>query len=258
MTAIGISSPPTRIDSPPVVSDAQRRQYVEEGYFILEHVIEPAHLELLRHEAQWVVDYFDARSNGQHATRERRYVYEHTWRQRPALREFLFSPLMAEICRATIGPDAYLFYEQVIVKAAENGKGFSWHQDSGYVGPNHKPYATCWCPLDDVSEANGTVHVLPMSVSGIRTWVQHVRDPEKGDLVGYFGRERGVPVVAPAGSIAVFSSYTFHTSGANTTPRPRRVYLPQYAPEPVLNAQGNPCGTAEPFLKGGRTVAPVS
>lgn len=25
----------------------------------------------------------------------------------------------------------------------------------------HKPYLTCWCTLDDVSEENGTVYVLP-------------------------------------------------------------------------------------------------
>jgi hypothetical protein len=252
MTAV---TPPNSRSGSVLVTEDQKRQYREEGFFVLPGVIEPGHLELLRGEAQWVVEHFDNQSGGTHAGRERRYVYEHTWRDRPSLRRFLFGELMAEICRATIGPDANLFYEQFLIKAAENGKGLSWHQDSGYIGPNHKPYVTCWCALDDMSEENGTVRILPTSVSGIRTFVKHERDPVNGDLVGYFGRERGIPVIAPAGSIAVFSSYTFHTSGANTTPRLRRAYLAQYAPEPVLNAKGDPCGTAEPFLKGGRTVA---
>ena len=124
---------------------------------------------------------------------------------------------MADICRATIGRDANLFYEQFFLKCGETGAKFAWHQDSGYVGLEHKPYVTCWCALDDVSEINGTVHILPYSVSGIRTWVQHVRDPRTNEMVGYFGKEKGIPVIAQAGSIAVFSSYCFHCSGANMT-----------------------------------------
>ena len=64
------------------------------------------------------------------------------------------------------------FLGAVVIKGAETGMKFSWHQDSGYVNyPDHKPYLTCWCALDDMSEANGTVHLLPFSRSGIRSWV---------------------------------------------------------------------------------------
>ena len=135
------------------------------------------------------------------------------------------------------------------------GKEFSWHQDSGYVGPNHKPYVTCWCALDDVSEANGTVYILPYSVSGIRTWVRHERDPDTKEMVGYFGKEKGIPVIVPAGSIAVFSSLVFHCSGANTTDKFRRAYIVQYASEQVLGEKGNQSGTNEPFLKNGQHIA---
>ena len=73
----------------------------------------------------------------------------------------------AEVCRATLGDTAYLFWEQYVVKGAEAGMKFSWHQDSGYVGyPDHKPYLTCWCALDDMSEENGTVYVMPFSQNG--------------------------------------------------------------------------------------------
>ena len=41
---------------------------------------------------------------------------------------------------------------------------------SGYVGTDtpHRPYLTCWVALDDMSEENGTVHVLPAPRAGIR------------------------------------------------------------------------------------------
>jgi ectoine hydroxylase-related dioxygenase (phytanoyl-CoA dioxygenase family) len=88
--------------------------------------------------------------------------------------------------------------------------------------------------------------------------VQHEIDPISNDRVGYFGKERGVPVICPAGSIAVFSSLTFHSSGANTTNKMRRVYLAQYSGEVVMSADGQKqWGDAEPFLKHNQNIATV-
>ena len=127
---------------------------------------------------------------------------------------------------------------------------FSWHQDSGYIGyPDHRPYLTCWCALDDMSEENGTVHVMPFSRVGIRSWVQHIRDEGTNDLIGYFGQDPGVPVIVPAGSIAVFTSINFHSSGTNHTSNLRRAYLAQYSAEPLLSRdQTRLWGNAEPLL----------
>ncbi len=74
-------------------------------------------------------------------------------------------------------------------------------------------------------------------------------------MIGYFGSDPGVPVIAPAGSIAVFTSYNFHSSGTNTTDSMRRVYLAQYSCEPLTSADGAKLwGNAEPFLKGGESA----
>ena len=120
------------------------------------------------------------------------------------LHDFVFSPLMAEICRATIGEDAFLFLDQYVVKAAERGMTFSWHQDEGYIPYDNPPYVGCWCALDDVTEENGTIYVLPYDRAGTKTKVKHVQDKDTNDMVGYFGEDPGIPIIAPAGSIAVF------------------------------------------------------
>ncbi|MGD9507877.1 MAG: phytanoyl-CoA dioxygenase family protein [Geminicoccaceae bacterium] len=167
---------------------------------------------------------------------------------------------MEELCRKLVGPDAYLFYDQFVVKGAEAGMKLSWHQDSGYVNAvdgdvGHRPYITIWCPLDDVTEENGTVYLLPKHVFGHDRPVPHHFDPASNDWVGYDGSERGVPVEIRAGSIAEFSSITLHSSGANSTDRLRRVYLGQYSPEPVLTADHSMLwGNALPFLKDGEIV----
>lgn len=244
------------------ITEQQKRQYQEEGYLILESVI-PGHLlDLLRGECQTFIDQVNAEMDRRNTDvmginhRHKRYFAANCFRQQPKLRDFLFSDLMAEVCRATLGETAYLFWEQYVVKGAEKGMKFSWHQDSGYVGyPDHKPYLTCWCALDDMTPGNGTVYLLPFSQAGIRSWVQHIREEGSNDLVGYFGQDSGIPAIVPAGSIVAFTSINFHSSGVNSSPHPRRVYLAQYSAEPILSRDGSRLwGNAEPLLYKGESA----
>lgn len=240
----------------PLISDQQRQQYVEEGYFILENVIPADHLQILRDSCDYLIDVMHAemdRLGTDHihiSHRNKRYHIAKQYEKAPRLSEYVFSDLMAEVCRATIGDQAYLFYDQYVVKSAEQGIKFSWHQDGGYLGFPHPPYVTVWAAVDDMTMENGTAYVLPYSTVGIRSLVEHIRDPETGDKVGYFGKEMGIPAIVPAGSLVVFSSLTFHRSGANTTDRARRAYVTQYSPQPILRPEDNqPMHLAVPFLK---------
>ena len=236
-------------------------QYRNEGYFVLESVLSPAELELARSGAQYSIDRLDALMTEQGVdriginARGKRYFSNMIYRERPELRELIFGPTMEKICRAVLGDEAYLFWEQYVIKAADPDTAFAWHQDSGYVHEDHSPYLTCWIALDDVTEENGSVYLLPYSRSGIRSYVKHIR-AETGDEVCYFGADPGIPIVAPAGSIACFSSVVIHRSGANLTDRLRRVYLLQYSPEVIMDKAGSqPWGSFEQFLANGEVVA---
>lgn len=244
-----------------VITDKHRQQFQEEGYFVLEGVIPDEHLQILRDACDHLIELMHQemdRLGTDHihiSHRGKRYHIAKKYDQAPCLSEYVFSDLMADVCRATIGETAFLFYDQYVVKAAEQGIKFSWHQDSGYLGFPHTPYVTVWAAVDDVTLENGTIHVMPFSKIGIRSMVEHIRDPETGDKVGYFGDEPGVPVVVPAGSLAVLSSVTFHSSGANTTDRMRRAYVTQYSPEPIYKpGTQEPMHLAVPFLRDGQIV----
>ncbi len=163
---------------------------------------------------------------------------------------------MAQICRATLGEDAYLFWEQYVIKGTDPDSSFAWHQDSGYVHEDHEPYLTCWIALDDVTEENGAVYLLPYSRSGIKSYVKHIPDPVIGDRIAYFGSDPGIPMTGPAGTIVVFSSVVLHRSGPNLTDRLRRAYLAQYSGEVIMTKDHTgPWGSFEQFLDGGRIVA---
>jgi ectoine hydroxylase-related dioxygenase (phytanoyl-CoA dioxygenase family) len=243
------------------ISDACRRQFQKEGYFILKNVVPQPHLEILRSACDHLIDLMHQemdRLGTDHihiSHRGKRYHIAKKYDQAPRLPEFVFSPLMADICRATIGDEAFLFYDQYVVKAAEQGIRFSWHQDGGYLGFPHRPYVTVWTAVDDMTLENGTAFVMPFTQIGIRTLVEHVRDPESGDKSGYFGNLPGVPAVVPAGSVVVFSSLSFHRSGANTTNRMRRAYVTQYSPERITSPEsGQLAHLAVPFLQDGKIV----
>ncbi len=249
------------------ISDQAIDQYRNEGYMVLQRVIDDQMLEMLREECAYFIGYKDGQMDEKGVTRQgithrgRRYFIGNIYRLSHRLWRFIYGDLMAQLTRAALGPNVYLFNEQWVVKGPEQGMKFSWHQDSGYVkfsdpATTHAPYLTCWCALDDMSEANGTVYLLPHSRGQTNNRIiDHTQEQGSNDLIGYTGDDPGIRVDVPAGSIVAFSSYNLHRSGANTTPNLRRVYLGQYSAEPIVHSQtGKRWAQAVPFIKDGQVV----
>ena len=239
------------------------RQFRENGFFILERIIPPAQLAALQTECNRLIEARDAEMAEQGIEvdgithKGRRYFLGHNQHKSPVCRAWIFGDLMAEIAQATLGPNVQLFLDQFVVKGPEVGMRFGWHQDGGYIGTPHTPYLSCWIALDDMSDANGTISVLPYARAGGSAIMPHVKEAGTNDMVGYHGSDPGDLVEVPAGSIVVFSSQTFHKSGANTTPALRRAYLCQYTCEPLRKPDGNLAIFADPFVENGVRVAAI-
>lgn len=248
-------------DSAPRTTTAHTRRFRDDGCFVVDGALAPADLETLRGECGRLIEERDREMTRLGVDtldlchRGRRY-FLHAYETSPAVRRFLRSDVMVDVARAALGDTVYLFNEQYVVKAAERGMTFGWHQDSGFIPYAHRPYLTCWIPLDDVDESNGTAYLLPHSRAGARDVVEHHRDEQTNDLIGYAGDDPGDPVIAPAGSIVAFSSTLFHRTGPNTSDRPRRVYIAQYSAEPILTQdRSRPRHLAEPLLVAGERAA---
>ena len=240
--------------------------YREQGFAILPSVIDEATVAMLREESAYFVGYTDAAMDAEGVEvngithRGKRYFISNRYRSSTRLADFLFGSLMAKITTAFLGDTVFLFNEQWVVKGAGQGMKFSWHQDSGYVkafdpATTHTPYLTCWCALDDMTEANGTISVLAHDVLGTRNHIlDHEREDGTNDLIGYAGLESGELITMEAGSVAVFSSTSLHRSGPNTTHQQRRVYLAQYSSEPLMSSRGKLWAQAVPFVARGDMV----
>ncbi len=266
-----------------LISEHDKEQFREEGYFLLQQAIPDAQLKELRATCDHYIAEFDDSEplpegevepmhGGELVTRvapdgrrflanalterKARYFLQQRHTENAVLHDFISSPLMVEVCLATLGAEAYFHFEGFVVKypAGTGSADFSWHQDSSYVPKHERPSLTLWCALDPVDEENGTIYVLPFSRAGTRELAPHDTLPDTGK-VGYFGDDPGIPAILPAGGIAVFSSLTFHRSGANTSPRRRRALVVQYSAEPILTEDGaKPWHSADPFLKDGLQI----
>lgn len=245
------------------VTPQQQEQYRTQGYFILEGVIPNDQLDGLRSECDRLVLETDREMEAKGITSygishyKQRYFIANRGKESEVIAAFLFSDLMADVAKATLGDNVWLFHEQYVVKAPEVGTKFAWHQDSGYIGHYHTPYLSCWCALDDMTLENGTIYVLPYDRAGMTSddLFDHTVEAKTNDKIGYKGDDPGVPAIVPAGSIVVFSSRTFHRSGTNVSKNVRRSFLAQYSKEVIMNKEGTaPWGQDVPFIQDGQQV----
>jgi ectoine hydroxylase-related dioxygenase (phytanoyl-CoA dioxygenase family) len=244
-----------------IVTPAHSDAYREHGYVVIPRALDEASVFALQREADLAIAEEAAALRRAEkrfvpvSTLDDRYVVSGRGVKTPALRALLLGELMAELCRATLGPDAYLFSETFVCKMPNNRTGWIWHQDSSYlagVGLGHyPPNLSVWIAIDRMTSENGTLRVMPWSATGIRQVVPHDLDkPWDSDEVVNFGKQPEVVVPVEAGSIVAFSGLIPHASDPNRTAALRRAYLIQYSAQPI-SKDGRAYQLAEPLVVGG-------
>jgi hypothetical protein len=242
----------------------QAEHYAREGYALFENVLQAPMLDMLREQCDVCLARENARMDelGVDSVgmthRDKRYFVAQCQRLQPALRRLLFSPLMADVCRATLGFDAYFFLDQFVVNCADGGLPYSWHQDSGCMigkgGPlDHLPYVSFWVPLDEAAADRGVKLIPFTSYPRARSVLPHRRNLETHDLFTGVDESKVITLEATAGSILALSSRLLHATAPSPGSRTRRVYLAQYTPEVMVNpGTRHLCNNAIPVLCAGR------
>lgn len=148
-------------------------------------------------------------------------------------------PVIAGMARQLLGSDDVVLLEDgaVIKKPVVGGK-LAWHQDYAYWPLASPGAVTCWIALDDVSAENGGMQVaagshklgekLPVEF-GDGSSFMHKERPGLGEVVAPEGA--GLEVVGyelKAGECAFHHALLWHASGPNTSPKPRRGFIPRY------------------------------
>lgn len=225
-----------------VVSQAQKRQFAEEGFFVLENCFPEAEIDNLILEVEPYVDEANQKlkaAGGKGISRPDEIVFTAFIAEKnEKIQSFVKQHKFIQLTTNLIGPDVRLYWNQAVFKYPETPQEFPWHQDNGYTPLDPEQYYTCWLALSDATLENGCIWVLPQSHK--RSTQPHKRTAV--GQVGYFGDDPGVAVPLKRGSMAVFSSLLFHRSGSNLTDDVRKAYIIQYIPAHARNARNN-----EPF-----------
>lgn len=229
--------------SPTALSAEQADAFNNEGFFVIEDLLDPdttaalvAEVDAIEAETEAALRSFED---------ERLMIGEagaitfspHLVARSNLLRRLAADPRIGALCADLIGPDVNLYWDQAVYKKPEKPRRFPWHQDNGYAYVEPQQYLTVWLALSDATVDNGCPWVAP-GVHRRGTLAHSYVDPLGFECFERFGD--AVPAPVPAGGAVVFSSLTPHLTGPNTTGEVRKSYILQYAPQGAEVLTGDP------------------
>lgn len=220
-------------------------EFKSQGYLIFEDFVSSEALSELKESLTSIFNAIDNDSNrlkqsydNKHygdISKEGRKFLKNQSRYYPSIQRYLKSKPIKEIVTKLLDGDAFIFNDQFVIKEPNTPSSFNWHQDSGYVNFDHKPYLTTWLALDDTHPLNGPLSIIPTNIETTTEVITHQWSDKSKDLFIEVDKSKAKELYVAEGTLVVFSSLTPHASGANQSSRTRTAYLAQYSSEPIID-----------------------
>lgn len=246
---------------PYALSDAQVKQFHEQGFIKDVPILNAAQIKTLRAELAELVEpnhdgadlWYEYHSNESSDAKNVLFHALGAWRIRPALHDILWHPAFNVPASQLLGGAVRFWHDQLFCKPAHDGGVVAWHQDYSYW-TRTKPmnHLTCWIGLDDSTRENGCVHYVP----GSHRWPLLPRTNLANDMEAIrsvltpeqLAEFKPVACEMKAGHASFHHPLMLHGSYANRSERPRRAI--------VLNVflDGTRSDQAEPMLAGTNAV----
>jgi len=220
-------------------------EFISQGFLILENFVSPEVLLELKNslnsifkeidkESRRVKQSYDNKHYGDISKAGRKFTKNQS-KYYPSIQKYLKSKPIKEVVTTLLDGDAFIFNEQFVTKDPNTPSNFNWHQDSGYINFEHKPYLTTWLALDDTHSLNGPLSIIPTNIGSTEGVFTHQWSDKSKDLFIEVDETKAKTLHVAAGTLVVFSSLTPHASGANQSSRTRTAYLAQYSSEPIID-----------------------
>lgn len=212
--------------------------YREQGYLLVEHVLDAATLTKIRGAIAGLVakaagvkshnDVYDLEpTHTPENPRVRRIKTPH--KVDPFFLEVVRQPKMTSILKALLGKDIRLHGSKLNVKAPKYGSPVEWHQDWAFYPHTNDDILAIGVMLDDVELENGPLLVLPGTHRIDKVWNHHLdgrfcgaMDPTATPDLDY---SKAVPCIGKAGSCSFHHVRLVHGSAQNTSDKPRQLLL---------------------------------
>ncbi len=241
-----------------MLTDGQIAFFNTNGYLVVEDVVTPDLLARLRRDFDgWVAE---SRSHaapyGQMTDgRARFYVEAAHSADKPCLRrvsspievsdayyEAMASSRMVEAVADLIGPNVKLHHTKINSKLPRSATRVEWHQDFPFTPHSNDDIVTALLMVDDVTDENGPLEVLPGSHRGPIESLWH-----DGRFTGAVDRvttehciRQAVRCTGRAGSVCLMHTRLLHGSAANNSDRSRTLYIVVYSAEDAVPLCENP------------------
>jgi phytanoyl-CoA hydroxylase len=224
----------------PTLDPARIREYREKGYTVVERALGPDLLDRLRAATEELAagaarvtrndDLYDLEDDHTpQIPRVRRLKVP--FRHHPFFDALARHPAVIGRIAPLLGPDIRLHGNKLNMKSAGGGAAVEWHQDWAFYPHTNDDVLAVGIYLDDCDRANGPLLCLPGTHKG-PTYDHHAdgyfcgaMDPARCPL-DYAGAEA---LCGPAGSMTIHHARTVHGSALNTSNRPRRLLLYEFA-----------------------------
>lgn len=208
--------------------------YREQGYLLVENVIDAPMLARLRAATEEMIDRSRAVSEsdavfdldeGHSAERPRLTRIKAPHLNVPGFDEVLHAPRVKAVLQALLGSVVRLQTTKLNTKAPGGGAAVEWHQDWAFYPHTNDDLLAIGLILDDVDEANGPLMVIPGSHMG--PTLDHTRngvfagavDPDDPD----FDLASAVTLTGRAGSMSIHHVRLLHGSAPNRSDRARLI-----------------------------------
>lgn len=149
---------------------------------------------------------------------------------------------MTDLVADLIGPDLRFHHCKINSKLPGAATQVKWHQDFLYDPHSNTDLVTALLMLDEVTEENGPLEVVPGSHEGPLYSLWHdgvftgaVADETAAALAG-----QTVSCTGPAGAVCLMHGCLLHGSAANRSDRPRTLFIAVYAAADAIPLVANP------------------
>lgn len=265
---------------PGLITTEQWQQYDQQGYLRLGPAFDGAQLTALRERMDDIMlgrvrnpalqfqldtggryeDLPDAVSRPPAATLKYRKVQG--LESEPLVLDLIRRDVFREICARFYGKHASvsIFRAMMMNKPANQGTHLPWHQDAGDVWKlDRDPLVTIWIALDDATQANGCLEVVPGSHT-LGLLSKQGSTISATDVATHCPVEAVTHVEIAAGEAILLHNWLLHRSGVNRTDTPRRALTTCYMDGrtistltgnrfPIVFGEHEDADEALPFLK---------
>ena len=256
-----------------MLNEQEKAQFWKDGYLLVENVVSQESLQAMKEDfAEWVEESRGyTEPYGEAIDGRARFDVEpgHT-AQKPGLRRVnapievsaaYFAAMadsgMTDVVADLIGPNVKFHHSKINAKLPGGTTAVKWHQDFPFTPHSNDDLITALLMVDEVTEENGPLEVLPGSHTGPihDLWHDGVFTGSVDNELADDCQSKAVRCVGPAGSVCLMHTRLLHGSAPNLSTNSRNLFICVYSAEDAVPYAANPMPTEHEGLvvRGERT-----